>query len=363
MHKNKFVMSHSALEPLPIDYVVTIIITILALIITILSLLLTKCICCPSSSTEKQQDNDEAEQLTSSHYCSIITVLFYNLVGIFTVIAFINILLTYHNTESGISYIFTRCCIFSWQCGMFSMLCTFSFRVRLSFRDSFLQLSKRQSKGIAVMCILIAIIGACVVLTILLKEYWLRDILAGIDEVLFIILSIILMVLFIKRIDRIMFAKYQEFGHKPININNKCEIIEIKIEHDLVNLIVKHGVLVSVAIISTFLGVIGTIVIPKANNDGRYPIFSYLAIVACSMIASFSIYLSFAFSEGCYWKLCCYLHYCCKRWKISQIEKKFSMDQMQRVVAKKSILLQVHPNSNIVVDNEYIEMQNDDTIQ
>eukprot|EP01084_Bolivina_argentea_P158869 276721_1 len=340
-------MSTNSLDPHVIDYVITTIIGILAFISITISIMLLKSVYCSSKTAEQIK--------TYSHYCSILTVCFYSLVGICTVIAFINILLTYHDTQSGLSYQLTRAAIFCWELGMFFLLCTFSYRVRSSFCDSFLALSPILNKTIYSLCILIFILGIGIIVFIMLKWYIIRDIFAGLTALLFTVLSIALMTIFIRRIDKIMFAKYEQCGTNNSVIKSNKHIVEFRIDTELVNLIVRHAVVVSISIASAFIAVVLSIVIPKFNNDGRYPMFSYLIIVLSVCIDTLSIYLSFSFAEKTYIKLCSKMHVCCKKCKINQMAKRYSLNEKQLSALRQSVLLEIQLKHS----TGYVEMQDD----
>ena len=260
---------------------------------------------------------------TQVKYLTILTMFFYCLTSIAFEVQFIYILLTYHNTNNGISYISSRIGIFSWELALYLMLCTYFMRIHNSFKSSFLRLKKSQINCLYALCIILALCGSSIVIFILLKKYRIRDILAIVSGTFYVILSIVLMRLFIRRIDRVMLGK---FNHIHVINDN---MIQQLIDNDLINLFVRNALLTSISICCAFLGIAGSIIQPNLdpNSDIRYPIYGYLGIVITVTMNVISMYLLFGFNTKVYNKLCISLHILCKKCKVKQITRNQRWDK------------------------------------
>ena len=244
-------------------------------------------------------------------------------------IAFISIISTFHNYDhSGLSYISTRIAIISWEIGMALLLCTFSEKVRFLYHVSASDLGPIQTKIGQSFIITIFIIGAAGYASILLKIYWLRDIFAIAGGILFIFESARLITLYVDKIDGLILDNIRpSYSESPATIDDNIMKTMVSYDDEFVNTTVKHCTLGIVGIIVLFIGIGGSIAIPKLSNDERYPTLGYLVMVLQSVIDAFCVYLSFKFGDKLYQKLGC--HNCCKKHKILRLEKKLEMTENQ----------------------------------
>eukprot|EP01084_Bolivina_argentea_P248484 415674_1 len=286
------------------DFCATILIGICVIIMCIVFVDLIKSFYC---------DNQKIASIIK--YFSLATLFFYFIMFISIFIGFINILCTYHQPESGLSYISTRIGILSWFLAQYLMLATYAARIHGTFRHSFLKFSNKVMKLLQCLVISLGLSGTATAAFILFKLYRLRDIGAIYTGTNFVILAILLMFLFIKRIDKVMLAKFER--RQFIDNDMVLKMIDIQ----FIDLFVKNALLISFSICSSFIGFAGSIIAPKFYPDNRYPIFGYLAMVLSSTVNVIAMHLLYQFNTRKYQTICYCFHLLCKSCKVYMIIK------------------------------------------
>ena len=116
---------------------------------------------------------------------------------------------------------------------------------------------------------------------------------------------------------------------------------EIK-KHEFFRVVIKHGILVPITIISTFISaIIGIVFVRFFGQD--YPFVIGAAFSFDCSVSSLCIYLLFAFNDDIYAKLCWIFHGLCEKSKLNKIEK-----SMQSVTVGSDI----SPTTNSSLGNE-----------
>ena len=151
--------------------------------------------------------------------------------------------------------------------------------------------------------------------------------------VIYTILSIILMILFIKPIEKLIMlqarCRKDTSSTTETNRNNGDKTNETLFDSDFLFIVIKHGLLVSIAICSSFiLPLTGTImewrlrvVEPEESAFECYHIITMFPAVLDGMISSGCTYLLCKMNKGMYKKLCWKIHSICEKYKVNKIMK------------------------------------------
>ena len=107
--------------------------------------------------------------------------------------------------------------------------------------------------------------------------------------------------------------------------NASNDKIESNLKKDkLLKLVIKHSLLFSIAIISTFVtfvsGVVILIISHKHQEIYVIGLFSSSLMLCDSIISGLSITLLFDFNENIYGKICFKFHQKCQDWKIKKLK-------------------------------------------
>ena len=257
-------------------------------------------------------------------HCNFFTILFYQATCISLFAAFVNILSTGHR-HTGLSYYATRCGIICWEIALYLMLCTYAIRIHRTFRHSFLKLSQKTIQFLYFFCISNGISGLCVFICLIFGEWiTMRDICVLYSVITYIILSILLMILFIKRIDRVMLGKFED---RHILDDN---MVQSMIDNDLINLFVRTALLTSISICSSFIGIFGSTLLNELDSQHQYSSISYFIIILTSTINVLTTYLFSKKQTAKYERFCSIAHRWCEQWKIKRIIKSHENRNQER---------------------------------
>lgn len=233
------------------------------------------------------------------------------------------------------------------------MTVVFTLRIEVTYGGTVLQYSRGVIKGlmITVICLLLFLVFA--LFTLFAGFYDAASLCGGIWIILYLILSIILMVLFIKPIEKLMTTQMQchvkessvtskssagstGASHTSMSADHDqretttANIRKSMIDADFLFIVIKHGLLVPIAIISSFILFLVGIVIGQIIDPAAYNTVAFVWLALDATVSSVCTYLLCAENQSYYSKLCYKMHSICESRKINKIMKKMNQQTQSK---------------------------------
>eukprot|EP01084_Bolivina_argentea_P256283 431414_1 len=308
---------------------------------------------------------------------SIITISSFTLCSIFgfaftIIVLFTNNLNAQATPYAFITYIFGM--LFYLLSPMF-MIFVFTVRLDVTFRHSPLEYSKRTVRSLYISSITLLFIFICCISfgsTHYGQAAHIGYIFAGIWIILQISLSIILCVLFYRKIQILTITK-KLANKNEISVASKTGTLTYttnqsdklnkseNVDNEFSFIVIKHGILVPISIVSSFICFTLAVIISMSQSPYSFQAIGIFLTVSDCTISSLSIYLLFPFNDGLYKWLCNPLHSLCEKYKVSQINKKLKDEQNGKNHQDKEIDIQtIEIDSNVEKVNAVNEKQEQD---
>lgn len=234
------------------------------------------------------------------------------------------------------------------------MICLFIIRIDKTFKGTALDVGQCRIKlSYSISIIMLLIILFISIVNIDHQDFeselikFIEFIIVVIWVLINLIMSIVLIIVFIKRIDKIIIVgavshiseindnqRYTENTDNTTTntddtVINKMDsnLHQILKGSKLLHVVIKHAVLVPIAIISKFISILSAAFLAQIirENYGESSM-EILTLAIDSMVNCLVIYLLFGFNDKIYFKLCSSCHRCCKKRKIRQFEKSTEME-------------------------------------
>lgn len=144
-----------------------------------------------------------------------------------------------------------------------------------------------------------------------------------------------------QKVQKMEGAKYSQThpnhnGVKSVNMNqNVCDInmdpneIDGMIDQDVLHVVIKHGLLVPIAICSSFTFFSTAIIIAQVRDPTAYNLIAFFWYILDCTVSSTCTYLLCSVNKKYYGVLCFLLHTICEKRKLERIKKKMIMEQRE----------------------------------
>eukprot|EP01084_Bolivina_argentea_P187404 322815_1 len=220
------------------------------------------------------------------------------------------------------------------------MMFVFTIRIDVTFDGSTLEYSKYTVRtlyalstclSIFLISIIICLAAHLLVLSFLCAALWL---------LLYFALSIFLVILFNRKMDRLIIASKKHLCTSQKNLfvadiskannlneseyknnNESNSIIKELIDNQFLYIVTKHGLLVPVSICSSFILFMLALIIGFVIDSNAWIPYSVVWCVLDCNINSFCNYLLFGFNKNVYNKICWKFHSICEKWKLFQYQQ------------------------------------------
>eukprot|EP01083_Nonionella_stella_P031755 86928_1 len=213
------------------------------------------------------------------------------------------------------------------------MLLLFTIRIDVTFRGTVMAINSVTIKCLYIFTIILLVLSVFTVITYGVMPQHVTVMGLMVWSLLHFVLSVILVVLFIQRIDKMLMIQIQ---NRLSNVRSASVVSQTSsddrqrttsqaVQHvmesnELSYVVIKHALLVPIAIISTFICIVcSTVVSMYVEHDGHFMAGCIGSID--SLISTFCIYLLFAFNKDVYTMVCSPLHTLCSNRKANKIEK------------------------------------------
>eukprot|EP01084_Bolivina_argentea_P008110 15165_1 len=203
------------------------------------------------------------------------------------------------------------------------MVYTFTVRIDKTFEGTNLAYSKCVVRGLYIASAVLIILGVSIVLSIVFKLFMLMLLGGIIWMFVYFVTTISLVLLFIGKIEQIM--SVQSGSESEPNTGNGTQkndkTVKAMTDAKLLSVVVKHGLLVPSAIISSFIcGIVDISVVYVMGNDKFHAAASFWFALDAT-ITVWCIFLLFGFNEKLYEKLCYPLHQSCEKCELSKLKR------------------------------------------
>ena len=196
------------------------------------------------------------------------------------------------------------------------LLIIFILRINHTFKHTALQSSPCVITSLYLFAFVLIVLFVLLIFSIIIDGGFFIVIFAGLWSILYIILSIMLMSLFVRKIESLMIMSKPSENEQTSDIE-KQQQIKSMIDQDILYIVIKHSLLISFAICCTFTLLILSIVVMFFN-------ISYIAVVIIvldCLVSSICTYLLFGITKKIYDKICRPFHKCCEDRKLAKIER------------------------------------------
>ena len=233
------------------------------------------------------------------------------------------------------------------------MTVVFTLRIEVTYSGTVLEYSRGVIKGlmITVVCLLLFLIFA--LFTLFAGFYDAASLCGVVWAILYLTLSIILMVLFIKPIEKLMTTQMQSrvkemsstsgSSSGSTNIKNTstttpdhdqnetttANIRKSMIDADFLFIVIKHGLLIPIAIVSSFILFLTGVAIGQIIDPSAYNTIAFVWMALDCVISSICTYLLCGENQAYYSKLCYKMHSICERRKVKKIMNKTNKEKPQ----------------------------------
>ena len=221
----------------------------------------------------------------------------------------------------------------------------FILRIEVTYNGTILEYSPKVIKGLRGTVICLFIFGIFALSTLFAEMHDLVAICGFTWTILYSSLSIVLMILFVKPIEKLMKKHVQirmaqtvstistpSFSDDDSNKEN-----EPVIDAEFLFVVIKHGLLVPIAISSSFIFFITGMVIGQIIDPDAYNTVAYVWIVLDCTISSICIHLLCGENKEFYLKLCSKIHSICEGHKVKKIMRNIQREENQKNTCKIAI--------------------------
>eukprot|EP01084_Bolivina_argentea_P043281 79751_1 len=286
-------------------------------------------------------------------FSSIAAIISFTLTASLIFTACVVSLITNDNTSTSLATQISFIAIIMYCISQTIMVFTFTLRIDKTFEGTDLAYSKCVVYGLYIASTILIAFGFSIVLCMVFALWNLLALGAIVWVFVYFGTTILLIVLFIRKIEELMIIRYKSETENSVqsvvssnsstqsrtDVNKNDKVVKAMIHSKLFVLVVKHGVLVPIAITSSVICFILDIATWYAMGNDQFHAAASFWFVLDATISCGCIFLLFGFNHGIYKRLCHPLHKSCEKYELWKLKRsnKLKTDTQTEMTGKASV--------------------------